>query len=266
MLFPVSVRLARLNRYTNCARTMSKFCVRCVDNEESLQISVEYASSGSGSASRIFNACRPKRENIENSLTRLAQNINKRVSKKKKGKDTEKKEVTIELYENDGVTKICDPVSAERGFSHGNVVQILDTKYTVDVNPPCCLGITIPQSIMVGFPLFPKVEVEFCNADDSDFLWEKIKYEGDNVAATSKSVKRDFSKVEERKEICRTLSYTPTNDDIGYCLSVTCIPKSGERIGKEFTTQSKYEVTAGPGLCPFETRHLYTQKQTEQNE
>jgi 2',5'-phosphodiesterase len=244
---------------------MSRFNVRCVDTDSSLQISVEYAPTG-GSASRIFNACRPKIENVETSLTRLAQNINKHFSKKKKKKDSDIKEVTVELYETDGVTKICDPVSAEDGFSHGNIVQILDSKYTVDVNGPCCLGIVIPQSVMVGFPLYPKVNAEFCNLDNSEFMWEKIKYRADNTAENSKSRKQNSSIIEERKEICRTLSYTPTNDDIGYCLAFTCIPKSGERSGKSFTVEAKHEVTAGPGLCPFETRHLYTQKETEQNE
>ncbi|XP_053385923.1 2',5'-phosphodiesterase 12-like isoform X1 [Mercenaria mercenaria] len=266
MLYLRRIRSLKPNYFINFSRTMYKFCVRCVDNEESIQISVEYAFNGG--ASRIYNACRPKKENVENSLTRLAQNINKRVNKKKKKTDNEVNQVVLELFQNDGVTKIADTVTAQCGFSQGNVIHIADTKYTVDVNPPSCLGIFIPQSIMVGFPLFPQVDIEFCSLEDSSFLWEKVKYaerEG-NSAQECNSRKRDPAMVIERREICQNLLYTPTNDDIGYCLSVTCIPRSGERSGKSVTVESRYEVTAGPGLCPFETRHLYTQKTTQPEE
>lgn len=247
---------------------MSKFCVRSVDKEDSLQISLELANNGG--VSRMFNACRPKSENIGNTLSRLAANINKHLNKKKRKttSGTEQREVIVDLFQSDGVTKIPQTESAENALCSGNIISILEEKYVVDVNPPCCLSITIPQCLMVGFPVFPKFDVEFCNLDDSEYVWEKIKYveAEENSAQSGKPNKPDPAKVIDRQEVCRNLSYTPTNDDIGYRLSVTVTPKSGERFGRSLTTESKFDVTAGPGVCPFETRHLYTQKKTQQGE
>lgn len=247
---------------------MSKLCVRCVDDEESLQISLEYASSSG--ASRTYNACRPKKENIGNTLSRLAQNINKHLNKKKKKREngTEQPEVLLDLYQSDGVTKILPTESAENALRCGNIINISDKKYTVDVNPPNCRGIIIPQSVMVGFPLFPKLDLEFSSLDDSEYLWEKIKYEATehSGAQTGKPKKPDPAKIIDRQEISRNFSYMPTNDDIGYHLAFTCTPKSGDRVGKPFTAESKFDVTTGPGVCPFETRHLYTQKKTQLGE
>lgn len=242
---------------------MSKVSVRCVDSEENLHLTVEYAHPGGGG--RVYNACRPKTENIGNSLARIGQNINKHLNKKKRKKDNAvQEEVVLAIFQSDGVTRIAETTCAEDALCHGYVINIQDAMYTVDVNPPYCLAIVIPKSIMVGFPLFPKLDVEFCSLDDSQYIWEKIKYKetDDGGAQVGKPKKPDPAKIIDRKEISRSLSYTPTNDDIGYRLAVTCTPRLGDREGKPATAESKFDVTVGPGLCPFETRHLYTQKET----
>jgi len=130
--------------------------------------------------------------------------------------------------------------------------------YSVDVNGPCCNGVVIPQTVMVGFPIYPKPDVEFTNVNDSLCLWKRVRYEQSDT--DSKSAKKEPKTAEEteRIELSREFSYTPCNDDIGCKLAFTFTPRHGEREGKPLSVESKYEVTAGPGLCPFEHRHLYT--------
>ena len=37
-----------------------------------------------------------------------------------------------------------------------------------------------------------------------------------------------------------------------------CVPKSTLKVGDEKEAVSKVEVSAGPGLCPFENRQVFT--------
>ncbi|KAK3602050.1 hypothetical protein CHS0354_025227 [Potamilus streckersoni] len=61
-------------------------------------------------------------------------------------------------------------------------------------------------------------------------------------------------------EVANTLMYTPTASDIGYHLKFTVTIRQSEILRDDTHLEhiSKVEVTAGPGLCPFEMRHLYT--------
>jgi 2',5'-phosphodiesterase len=43
-------------------------------------------------------------------------------------------------------------------------------------------------------------------------------------------------------------------------------PKSGEKVGPSMEAVSKNTVKAGPGSCPFETRHLFTQNKLKDRE
>lgn len=242
---------------------MSKFSVRCVDIEPSVQISFEYAHNNS--AAREYNADRQKSELTGNTLTRISANINKQINKKAKKRKRqdgaeELEEVTVKLFESDENTPVSEDIPLVEALKHERVVMIESQKYIIDLNPPLCQKVTIPQTAMVGFPIFPQLQVEFCNLGDSEYLWEKVKYEDEKCDI--KSQKPPPAKEAERSEVGTSLMYTPSNSDIGYRLSLTCTPKNGQRSGKSVTVESKFEVTAGPGFCPFENRHLYTQKET----
>lgn len=246
---------------------MSQFSVRCVDTEPSIQISFVYAHNDG--TPRTFNADRQKTEDTGTTLGRLAQNINKHINKKlRKRKSPDENNdpqgVTLKLYESDATTEVPSNLPLGESLKHGRVVLIESEKYLVDLNPPSCTKITIPQTAMVGFPIFPKLEVEFCNISESEYVWEKVKYEeGENSA---KAQKPQPPKAVEKLVVGEALMYTPSNEDIGYRLALTCVPRNGNRQGKALGVESKYEVTAGPGFCPFENRHLYTQKETAHGE
>lgn len=267
MVYLRSFRHIFTQTFVILSRNMSQFSVRFIDAEPSIQISFEYGHNGGHR--RTFNADRQKTEELGTTLSRLAQNINKHINKKAKKRkrpdeNDEQEGVTMKLFESDGSTEIPNSLPLGQSLKHGQVVLIETEKYVIDLNPPCCSKITIPQTAMVGFPIFPKLEVEFCNISESEYKWEKVKYEESDSSA--KGQKPQPPKAVESHVVGTSLMYTPSNEDIGYRLALTCVPRNGDRQGKPINVESKYEVTAGPGLCPFENRHLYTQKETEKGE
>ena len=243
----------------------SRVFVRCVDGDERIQISFDY--SHQGAIPKTFNALRPQNEEIKSALTRIAANISKKVEKKKRKRlePGEEQESSIELKVYRNECEIPEDTVMKDAFVHGNILSINGSKLVVDYNAPACLKVTIPESIMSGFPIYPKTDVEFTDLDDSDFVWEKIKYT--ETGATGRKHKNEDSKeTSECIKVGDQLCYTPTNEDIDFHLRLTCTPKSGERSGKPFSVDSKFATTAGPGLCPFEHRHLYTKTVTGKNE
>lgn len=64
----------------------------------------------------------------------------------------------------------------------------------------------------------------------------------------------------EWEEIGRGFSFLVRQDDIGFRLKLKAIPRSadGTKEGPAVESIAKNEIQAGPGICPFETRHLFT--------
>lgn len=57
--------------------------------------------------------------------------------------------------------------------------------------------------------------------------------------------------------------YVPTNKDIGCKLKLHCKPKDGGHSGLAKELISVGVVEAGPGMCTFDNRHMYTVKEVE---
>lgn len=250
----------------------SNVYVRYVDGEEKVQISFDY--SHEGSEPKSFNALRPQNEEINKALERIAANVSKKVEKKKKKKKLEHAEeqessiVLKALFQNE--KEIPENTVTKDALVQGNIIAINGVKLFVELNAPNCLGLKIPESVMSGFPIYPKIDIEFSDLEDCDFIWEKIKYEEnvDDTGTSSKKHKNEDSKrnITECIKVANTFSYTPTNEDIDFYLKLTCVPKTSDRTGKPFSVESKFKVAAGPGLCPFEHRQLYTKAVTGKGE
>lgn len=56
------------------------------------------------------------------------------------------------------------------------------------------------------------------------------------------------------------LTYKTSTEDIGHFLKFELIPGNGKEFGPSIEAISKTEVQAGPGVCPFEDRHLFTKE------
>lgn len=53
--------------------------------------------------------------------------------------------------------------------------------------------------------------------------------------------------------------YLVQSSDVGHKLKVVCTPRNGSKTGPSVECISTCTVEAGPGICLFESRHLYTQ-------
>ncbi|CAH0546185.1 unnamed protein product [Brassicogethes aeneus] len=78
----------------------------------------------------------------------------------------------------------------------------------------------------------------------------------------------DNNKEVNKESLCyEGFTYTPTNNDIDYYLKVACTPKNETfDEGPTLEAHSTCKVEAGPGNCPFETRHLFTNNRLQGNE
>ena len=250
----------------------SNVYVRYVDGEDGVQISFDY--SHEGGEPKSFNALRPPNEEISKCLQRVAFNVGKRIVDKKKRKKLEPGQIAdlpvqIKAFFRDE-TEIPEETETKDALVQGNIVAINGVKLSVELNPPACLGLKIPATVMSGFPIYPKLDIEFADLETSEFIWEKIKYEeeADTKEKNSKKHKNDDSEknIIQCIRVANTFSYTPTNEDIDFYLKLTCIPKTPERVGRPLSVESKYKTAAGPGPCPFELRQLYTKTVTGKGE
>uniref|UniRef100_A0A2I3HA10 2',5'-phosphodiesterase 12 n=1 Tax=Nomascus leucogenys TaxID=61853 RepID=A0A2I3HA10_NOMLE len=140
-----------------------------------------------------------------------------------------------------------------------------DVKYKVERNPPAFTELQLPRYIMAGFPVCPKLSLEFGDPASSLFRWYKEAKPGaaepevgvpSSLSPSSPSSSWIETDVEERV-------YTPSNADIGLRLKLHCTPGDGQRFGPSWELESVCVIEAGPGTCTFDHRHLYTKKVTE---
>jgi 2',5'-phosphodiesterase len=135
-------------------------------------------------------------------------------------------------------------------FEKSNFTLNLDSiPFTVRFNWPWINTLTLPTSILAGFYVYPKLEIDHADINVSVFIW----YRGGMPEN-----KREDQIVWE--EIGRGFSFLVRQEDIGFRLKVKAIPRStdGLKEGPEVESIAKNEIQAGPGICPFETRHLFT--------
>nr|CAH7722308.1 unnamed protein product [Callosobruchus chinensis] len=245
--------------------TKYKYIARCVHhyifrmdkaylrhlNEESFDFTFKYVNEELR-VNRQFNMSRKLTETVETFLQRVSINLEKVINKKnKKSKDTNKPppvlNVTLNLN-NDEVnkSKLCKEI-----FEEGNQIsfKINETTYEVLVNSPWIYALALPACMMAGFPIYPcKYDAIFTDKDMSEFSWSKSKDK------------------QLWEHIGEGYIFNPTTDDIGYYIKLSCLPKNERLVGPVAEAISTCVVEAGPGECPFERRHSFTQARAEGNE
>ncbi|KAJ8940052.1 hypothetical protein NQ314_010884 [Rhamnusium bicolor] len=129
------------------------------------------------------------------------------------------------------------------------VLEILNRKYDLLINSPWVDAISLPISILATFPLYPtKFEAVFTDKDLSVFTWSKSKDQ------------------KEWTVVGNNYIFTPSNEEIGHYLKLSCTPKNSTLEGPIIETVSTCTAEASPGLCPFEIRHQFTENKTEGKE
>uniref|UniRef100_A0A6I8PMX7 2',5'-phosphodiesterase 12-like N-terminal domain-containing protein n=1 Tax=Ornithorhynchus anatinus TaxID=9258 RepID=A0A6I8PMX7_ORNAN len=154
-------------------------------------------------------------------------------------------------------------------WQDGAVLQIGDVKYKVERNPPAFTDLQLPRYMMAGFPVCPKLGLEFAEPHASLFRWFKEAGpgaagggggDGGSGAAASTEPSSSSSSSTISSTGVSELVYTPSNADVGLRLKLRCTPGNGQRYGPSRELESHSPVEAGPGTCTFDQRHLYTKK------
>ena len=257
---------------------MERAVVRCVPSEPKLSLSFALADGSHK------NMQRDQSEPLGRALSRIATNALKGHAKAAAAKKIRKNranassgvacagpgpepaaacEPVVKLYYREEA--VAEDVLNVDAWQDGAVLQIGDVKYKVERNPPTFTELQLPRYIMAGFPVCPKLGVEFGDPTGSLFRWYKetkpraAEPEGGGPSSSSSSsLSPGWTEtgVDERV-------YTPSNADIGLRLKLHCTPGNGQRFGPSRELESVCPVEAGPGTCTFDHRHLYTKKVTD---
>lgn len=275
--------------------SMARVSVRNVPAEERMQITFAYPpDDGSGIKRRVFNFDRLKAEELEKTLVRITTNVAKQANKKKKkGKTTDvaTDEVPVKLVKQG--TEIDGLLPNAEAWEEGTCLKIADQSYEVQLNIPAVKSLNIPECILVGIPVYPRVLHEFAIEHECSLIWykevknfvpKKLKKfkkqeqpeqkEEQSTQTSDRSPECNTSEEEQKSDakvrsnlghltwdqIHVGSSYLPGIDDVGHLLKVECMPSDGVRVGDSVSTISKNEVSSGPGICPFEKRHRFTEQ------
>ena len=256
-------------------RTMASTYVRCIPGDEKMQITVEYCHEGS--TSRAYNLDRKQSEDVGTAINRLRANLAKSLFKKKKKKKNVApnssaaftKEEDAEhnlnvLIVNASGRKVDETVPNNLAWAEGNRLRIGNTDIPISVNAPTVKLLPLPSSIMAGFPVFPRFELEFADLQHCKFSWERVESSPKEEVLGAEGGKNESECESDGGAASQCLDpvYTPTTADIGLRLKLRCMPGKNNRKGREDCVISE-EVKPGPGTCPFETRHLFTPNKTD---
>ncbi|XP_055468363.1 2',5'-phosphodiesterase 12 [Psammomys obesus] len=261
------------------ARAMERAVVRCVPSEPKLSLTFALADGSHK------NMQRDQSEPLGRALRRIATHALKGHAKAAAAKKSRKNrahssggaacaaaagpdpaaacEPVVKLYYREEA--VAEDVLNADAWQDGAVLHIGDVKYKVERNPPAFTDLQLPRYIMAGFPVCPKLSLEFGDPASSVFRWYREVKPGAEAPADGGLASSSHSSpsptwaetgVDERV-------YTPSNADIGLRLKFYCTPGNGQRFGPSRELESVCPVEAGPGTCTFDHRHLYTKKVTD---
>ncbi|KAG7318946.1 hypothetical protein KOW79_017420 [Hemibagrus wyckioides] len=230
---------------------MDRAVVRCVPSEPKLTISFTVAGS-------YKHMLREQTEELGKVLARISNSIIKAQAKGKKSKKNKSQDTcavvadpVVRLYFNGNL--VAEDALNRDAWQDGAVLQVGDAKYKVERNPPTFTTAQLPASVLAGFPVCPKLEIEFGDMEFCVFKW--YKESSPNAHARDE----EDSWVEAGSDRV----FIPSNMDVGLRLKLKCMPGNQSRLGLVVELVTTGTVEAGPGVCTFDNRHLYTRKVTD---
>uniref|UniRef100_A0A1B6L0R0 2',5'-phosphodiesterase 12 n=1 Tax=Graphocephala atropunctata TaxID=36148 RepID=A0A1B6L0R0_9HEMI len=246
-----------------------------VNGSDKFKVSFQYINE-SVNVNRQFNFERRSLETIHCFLSRVSVNLEKAVAIKLKKKlkkernDQEKPsaEVVVKLFCDKNTvpdSDLCKDVFFSNKYPPGSLkLSMMGIDYNVAINSPWIDLMTLPTSVMVGFPVYTNCfETRFTEKSASSFIWMKSKNKGpDKVPSTAQTSSRNKEELDSWPVVGESFIYIPTVGDIGHKLRLECTPKNSTAVGPSVLCESDTVVEAGPGHCPFENRHVYTSQRT----
>uniref|UniRef100_A0A3P8RLV3 2',5'-phosphodiesterase 12 n=1 Tax=Amphiprion percula TaxID=161767 RepID=A0A3P8RLV3_AMPPE len=255
-LFPRLLLSSSPRTLTGACRLLCRMeaaVVRCLPGEPKLTIS--FCLDGSHK-----HMLRDQGEAVGKVLARISNSIAKSQGKAKKSKKNRGQQpgeaaepaVVKLFYDGD---EVPDTALNSEAWRDGSVLQVGDLRYSVQRNAPTFTTAELPVSLLAGFPVCPKLEVEFGNLQDCEFTWLK-----ENIPDSSPKISGQDG---GWTQVGRERVHVPSNQDIGCRFKLICTPKDGSRSGPAKELVSVGAVEAGPGVCTFDNRHAYTVRGAE---
>lgn len=250
---------------------MNEAYLRYNSGDDSFQFTFRYTNAELN-VDREFHMVRKVDETVASFLRRLDGNIEKILSRKKKRKMKKKEwtEAEEERREEDGVRN--GKIALERNESKIGLeerckslfrdtsqitLKIRGMAYKMRLNVPWVLSMSLPTSILVGFATYPAdFKTAYTDKSKSLFTW----YVNRSRATRASSVYQS-----SWEQVGRGFLYTPKASDTDCRLKLRCEPFNEEQGGPVAEVESDNQVQAGPGECPFETRHLFTRDKLSGN-
>lgn len=153
-------------------------------------------------------------------------------------------QLPVEFFENGSSIDTTKCVQHLFNICDRLTLKIDNQTFSVAFNHPFIDLITLPTSLLAGCYVYPtKLEIQCHKKEDTLIEWF-----------------RDTSDGEEWTKLADGNLYLMSINDIGHKLKIVCTPKNGPLIGPSVECISKCSVEAGPGLCPFQLRHMFTPK------
>ncbi|XP_029171782.1 2',5'-phosphodiesterase 12 isoform X1 [Nylanderia fulva] len=258
-LVPSSILTSFRSKHVHSKRVlrMNEAFLRYEKGSEVFDISFRYVNE-TMRVDRQFNFSRQITENVGNFLKRVDTNVCKIINKKVERK--RKKDATLETcfvptdnVDNGKIMLLKDDIKIDGDVLCESLLQdtselklvIFEKTFLVKRNAPYIINISLPSSVLVGFPTYPsKFESLYTDKKRSIFNW----YKNDAVN----------NKPNSWTHVATGYLYIPHVSDIGCNLKISCEPRNESDSGCNMEVQSKNVVEAGPGLCPFDIRHQFT--------
>ena len=221
---------------------------------------------------RKYSMSRVASEQVGKTLKRIGISVQKANAKGQPG--LKKKAKNLEVLDNVPVVlfwpngdNVDDNLANAQAWKELNCLKIGETQFLVEENTPIVHSARIPSVIMAGFPVAPVVKLEFAHKATSQFKWFKETDCSNPTVGESNSSSNEGESVTKSEktwiEVGHDFIYIPSVDDIGCVLKMSCKAGNVEKLARVwFDVIATSEVAAGPGMTPFDTRHLYTAKPT----
>lgn len=150
---------------------MEAAVVRCLAGEPKLTIS--FCLDGSHR-----HMLRDQGETLGRVLARISHGITKgqgKAKKAKKGRGQQpcapQEPTLVKLYHHGA--EVDHTVLNSEAWKDGAVLQVGEVRYLVQKNPPTLTIAELPASMLAGYPVCPKLAVEFGSLQDCEYSWYK---------------------------------------------------------------------------------------------
>ena len=261
--------------------------VRSVDAESNLVLTLNLR----GNTHKLL---RPKEESLGKTVRRIcltaakAEKKGRRPKIKKQRLESVDPPIEAHLYfGSKSVDEVSPDTSNSLAWVEGNVFVIGDARYTITVNPPKVISLSVPSCIMSGYPVVPKVstvsflwllicvliwiftvqvEAEFVSS--YSWIWRQYCHPVSQSLLTAEAKEQQEepqtlhpsqAELSNFPVVGNSLVYWPNSTDCGHRLLLECIPAgTNRRVGTPVFLVTT-EVSPGPSsVTPITRRQELT--------